>query len=167
MSESEETKWRLDGVEPEEAEEKAAELSSEDDEKKEELQQSVQTKAEEIGGGGEGSLITRPEEVPITEAPQKNERIVKTKRPTVKREPDYGTNIAKISKQLERQANQLTRIEKVILPLQRSVNRIDKQSNTIKQIYSKVIQLQRQIRSTKSGKQNQGSQKKKSLKGRQ
>src|SRR5919108_545750 len=38
MSESEETKWRLD-AEPEEAEEKAAKLSSEEDEKKEELQQ--------------------------------------------------------------------------------------------------------------------------------
>jgi archaellum component FlaC len=62
----------------------------------------------------------------------------------------------KISKQLERQANQLTRIEKVILPLQRSVNKIDKQSNTIKQLYTKVTQLQRQIRPTKS----QGAQKK-------
>jgi hypothetical protein len=75
MSESEETKWRL-GAEPEEAVERAAELSSEEDEKKEELQQSVQTKAEEIGGGGEGSLITRLEVLPFTEAPQKNERIV-------------------------------------------------------------------------------------------
>ena len=37
MSESEESKWRL-GVEPEQAEERAAELSSEEDGKKEELQ---------------------------------------------------------------------------------------------------------------------------------
>lgn len=34
-------------------------------EKKEELQQTIQTNAEEIGGGGEASLITRPEEEPI------------------------------------------------------------------------------------------------------
>ena len=59
------------------------------------------------------------------------------------------------------QANQLTRIEKVILPLQKSVNKIDKQSNTIKQLYMEVTQLQRQIRSTKSRKQNQSIQKKK------
>ena len=51
----------------------------------------------------------------------------------------------KISKQLERQAAQLARIEKVVLPLQKSFNRIDKQSNTIKQPYSEVTQLQKQI----------------------
>lgn len=171
MSESEETKWRL-GTEPEEAEDRAAELSSEEDEKKEELIQTVQTNAEQIGRGGEGSLITGPEE--ITEAPQKNEMIVKTKRPTAKTEPNSGTNIAKISKQLERQANQLTRIEKVILPLQKSVDKIDKQSNTIKQLYGMITQLQKQIRSTNNRKQSQGIQnkrgksrlKKRSLKGR-
>jgi hypothetical protein len=52
MLESEETKWRL-GVEPEQAEERAAELSSEEDEQKEELPQTIQAKADEIGGGGE------------------------------------------------------------------------------------------------------------------
>jgi hypothetical protein len=62
MSESEETKWRL-GVEPEESEERAAELSSEENEKKEELQQTIQAKSEEIGGGeGEGSLVAEPAE---------------------------------------------------------------------------------------------------------
>ena len=70
-----------------------------------------------------------------------------------------------ISKQLERHATQLAGIEKVVLPLQKSVNKMDKQSNTIKQLYTRVIQLQRQIRSTKNRKQDQGSQKKKSLKG--
>jgi hypothetical protein len=146
MSESEETKWRL-GTEPEEAEERAAELSSEEDEKKEELQQTVQTKVEEIGSGGEGTLITRPKEV--TEAPRK-----KAKRPSV-REPNSNKGMVNISKQLERQATQLARIEKVV------VNRIDKQSNTIKQLYAFVTQLQKQIHSTKNRKQNQGVQKKK------
>jgi hypothetical protein len=158
MSESEETKWRL-GTEPGEAEEKAAELSSEEEEKKEELQGTVQTKAEEIGGG-EGSLITRPEEAPITEVPRKKEQIERTKRPPMKREPNSSKIMINISKQLERQAAQLARIEKVVLPLQKSVDRIDKQSNTIKQLYSDVTQLQRQIRSTKNRKQNQGIQKK-------
>ena len=170
MSKNEETKWRL-GVEPEEAEERAAEPSSEEDEKKEdekkedekkeELQQTIQTKAEEIGGGGEGSLITRPEEVPITEAPKKKEWIAKAKHSSMKREPDSSKSMVKISKQLERQANQLARIEKAILPLQKSVNRIDKQSNTIKQLYIQATQLQRQIRSTKNRKQNHGIQNKK------
>lgn len=77
MSESEETKWRL-GIEPEESVERAAELSAEEDEEKEELQQTIQTNAEEIGGGGEGSLIARPQEIPITEAPKKKQRIAKT-----------------------------------------------------------------------------------------
>ena len=158
MSESEETKWRL-GIEPEEAEEKSAELSSEEDEKKEELQETVQTKAEGIGGGGEGSLIPRPEEVPISEVPRKKEQIARAKRPSVKREPNSNRSMAYISKQLERQAAQLARIEKVVLPLQKSVNRIDKQSNTIKQLYSEVTQLQRQIRSAKNRKQNQDFQK--------
>jgi hypothetical protein len=166
MSESEETKWRL-GAESEEAEKRAAELFPEEDEKKEELQQTIQTKAEEIGGGGEGSLITKLEEVPIIEPPKKKERIVKAKQPTVKKiETDSSISMVKISKQLERQANQLARIEKVVLPLQRSVNKMDKQSNTIKQLYTRVIQLQRHILSTKNRKQDQGSQKKKSLKGR-
>lgn len=165
MSENEETKWRL-GTEPEEVEEKAAELSSEEDEKKEELQETVQTKAEEIGVGGEGSLITRPEEVPISKVPRKKEQIARAKRPSVKREPNSNKGMANISKQLESQAAQLDRIEKVVLPLRKSVDRVDKQSNTIKRLYSEVTQLQRQIRSTKNRKQDQGSQKKKSLKGR-
>src|ERR671910_759261 len=76
MSESEETKWRL-GAEPEEAVERAAELSAEEDEKKEELQQTIRSNAEEIGRGGEGSLIARPQELPITEAPKKKQRIAK------------------------------------------------------------------------------------------
>ncbi|HEU4443900.1 MAG TPA: hypothetical protein VFR94_04415 [Nitrososphaeraceae archaeon] len=67
----------------------------------------------------------------------------------------------KISKQLERQAAHLARIEKIVLPLQKSVNRINKQSNTIKQLYAVVTQLQMQIRSTKNRKQNQGVQKRK------
>ena len=117
MSESEETKWRL-GAEPEEAMEKAAELSAEEDEKKEELQQSIQTNAEEIGRGGEGSLIARPQEVPITEARKKKQRIAKAEHPTVKIKPDSSKSMVKISKQLERQAARLARIEKIVLPLQ-------------------------------------------------
>ena len=157
MSESEETKWRL-GAEPEEAVERAAELSAEEDEKKEELQQTIQTNAEEIGRGGEGSLIARPQEIPITEAPKKKQRIAKAEHPTVKIEPDSSKSMVKISKQLERQAAHLARIEKIVLPLQKSVSRINKQSNTIKQLYNVVTQLQMQMRSTKNGKQNQGVQ---------
>jgi hypothetical protein len=169
MSENEETKWRL-GVEPQEAEGRAAELSSEEDEKKEELQQTIQTNVEEIGGGGEASLITRPEEEPITGALQRRERIAKARRPTTKRESDSSMDIAKISKQLEGQSKQLARIEKVILPpLQKSINKIDKQSSTIKQLYNMVTQLQRRIiRSTNSqGKKPANrSKKRRSLKGR-
>ncbi|HEU4444604.1 MAG TPA: hypothetical protein VFR94_08020 [Nitrososphaeraceae archaeon] len=82
MSESDETKWRL-GAEPEEAEDRAAELSSEKDEKKEKLQHTIQTNVEEIGGGGEGSLITEPEEVQVIEATK--EWMAKVKRPTPKK----------------------------------------------------------------------------------
>ena len=158
MSESEETKWRL-GAEPEEAVERAAELSAEEDEKKEELQQTIQTNAEEIGRGGEGTLIARPQEAPITEARKKKQRIAKAEYPIVKIKSD--SSIVKISKQLERQAAHLARIEKIVLPLQKSVNRINKQSSTIKQLYTVVTQLQMQIRSTKNRKQNQGAQKRK------
>lgn len=69
--------------------------------------------------------------------------------------------MVKISKQLERQAAHLARVEKIVLPLQKSVNRINKQSNTIQQLYTVVTQLQMQIRSTKNRKQNQGAQKRK------
>ena len=69
--------------------------------------------------------------------------------------------MVKISKQLERQAAHLARIEKMVLPLLKSVNRINKQSSTIKQLYTVVTQLQMQIRSTKNRKQNQGAQKRK------
>jgi hypothetical protein len=160
MSESEETKWRL-GAEPEEAVEKAAELSAEEDEKKEELQQSIQPNAEGIGRRGEGSLIARPQEVPITEARKKKQRIAKAEHPTVKIKPDSSKSMVKISNQLEGQAARLARIEKIVLPLQKSVNRINKQSNAIMQLYAVVTQLQMQIRSTKDQKQNQGIQKRK------
>jgi hypothetical protein len=157
MSESEETKWRLGNVEPGETEERAAELSSEEDEQKEELQETVQSKADEIGGGGEGSIIPEPAEEPTIEVPKKKER--KTKAPTLKkREPEASKSIVK---QIERQANQLTRMEKAIVSLQKSVNKMDKQSNTIKQLYVAITQLQRQVLSTKNRKQNQGPQKKK------
>jgi hypothetical protein len=87
--------------------------------------------------------------------------MVNVKRPTPKkRVPDSTKSMVNISKQLERQATQLARIEKVVLPLQKSVNRIDKQSNTMKQLYTVATQLQRQVRSTKNRKQNQGVQRK-------
>jgi hypothetical protein len=101
MSESEETKWRL-GVKPEESEEGAARLPSEEDEEK--LQQTIQAKAEEIGGGEgeEGSLVTGlVEEEPITEPPNKKERKA-TGLFLKKREPDSNKSMTNISKQVER-----------------------------------------------------------------
>jgi hypothetical protein len=145
MSESEETKWRLspqiDKTE-ENAEVVTASLSG-DEQKKDELQQRIQTKAENIGGG-EGSHVTRSEEVPAAEAPRKQKGTKSKLKYTARRKRESNTN--NISKQLERQADQLTRIKKVILPLQKSVNRIEKQSNTIKQLYSSVTYLQRHVR---------------------
>lgn len=157
MSESEETKWRL-GIKPEEAEEKAAELSSEENEKKEELQQTIHAKAEEIGGGeGKVSLVAEPaeEEKPVTEAPKKKEPKEKAGGPSLKKgETNTRSNMIEISRQVERQANQLIRIEKAIVSLQKSVDKIDKQSNTVRQLYSVVTQLQRLVRSNKNQKQN-------------
>ena len=125
------------------------------------MQDTVQTNAEEIGGGGEGSLITKPEEVPITKAPEKKERITKTRRLAKKKELDSSKNLAKISKELERHTNQLARIEKAIMPLQKSINKIDKQSNTMKQLYTKITQLQSNTHSTSNIKQTQGAKGKK------
>jgi hypothetical protein len=143
MSESEETKWRL-SPEIDKTEENAEVVTaslSEDEQKKDELQQRIQTKAENIGGG-EGSHVTRPEEVP--EAPRKQKGTKSKLKYTARKKRESDTN--NISKQLKRQADQLTRIEKVILPLQKSVNRIEKQSNAIKQLYSSVTYLQRHVR---------------------
>jgi hypothetical protein len=168
MSEGEETKWRL-GVQSEGAEERAAELSAEEDEKKEQLQQKIQTKAEELGGGGEGSIVTKPEEAPIVETLPKGKQAAKTKRPALTREMGSNIDMTKILQQLERQADQVSRIEKVILPLQRLVNKIDKQANTIKQLYMQISQIQRRLRSIKSQGKKPASRSKKrgSIKGRQ
>lgn len=162
MSESEETTWRLtrEGEETEDKTSAVNPLPSDDEQKKAEFQQTIPAKAEDIGGGGEGSLVNEPEEVSVTEAPRKQERKPKGI-PRKKKESDTDNNVAKLSKQLERQANQLMRIEKVILPLQKSVTKIDKQTNTIKQLYGTVTQLQRQIRLNQNRKQNHGLQKKK------
>ena len=143
-------------VRPEQTEERAAELSSEKDLQKEELQQTIQARADEIGGGGgEGSIVAEQTQEPIADAPKKKER--KTKALTVKKsELDTSKSMA----QIERHANQLTRIEKAITSLQKSVNKIDKQSNTIKQIHMVVTQLQKQIRSSKNRKQVRVTQKK-------
>jgi hypothetical protein len=145
MSESEETKWRL-SPEIDKTEENAEVVTaslSEDEQKKDELQQRIQTKVENIGGG-EGSHVTRSEEVPVAKAPRKQKGTKSKLKYTARRKRESDTN--NISKQLERQADQLTRIEKVILPLQKSVNRIEKQSNTIKQLYGSVTYLQRHVR---------------------
>lgn len=64
-----------------------------------------------------------------------------------------------ISKQLEKQSNQLVKIEKVLQPLQKSFNKIDRQSITIKQLYSVVMQLQREIDRQK--KQQQATERRK------
>ena len=167
MSEGEETKWRL-GVQSEGVEDRAAELSAEEDEKKEQLQQKVQTKAEELGGGGEGGIVTRQEEAPIVETSSRLKRVAKTKRPALRREQGSDIDMTKISRQLERQANQLARIEKGILPLQRSVNKRDKLSNSIKHLSTQISQIHRHIRSTKSqGKKlASGSKRRRSIKGR-
>ncbi len=150
MSENEETKWRL-GTETGQEEDKSS-SSSEEEYEKEALQERVQAKAEDIAGGGEASLLTKPEEeVPITDKQyQFTTKEKKTKKPskakvlTKKKESD-NANLTGISKQLEKHSNQLVRIEKMLQPLQKSFNKIDRQSTTIKQLYSVVIQLQREI----------------------
>jgi hypothetical protein len=142
MSESEETKWRLSTA----SEQRDTASSSEEQEKKEELQERVQSKVENIGGGGEGSLVTKTD-VPIIEA-RKQKR--KTRKKSLKssdasRKKEPINNLAAISKLLKKQANQLARIEKISQQLQKSFNKMDKQSNTIKQLYTIVTQLQRQL----------------------
>ena len=98
------------------------------------MQQTIQARADEIGGGGEGSIATGAEEE--LEVPKKRERKVKAL--NVKRS-ELDTS-KEMTKQIERQANQLARIEKAITSLQKSINKTDKQSNTIKQIYVVVTQ---------------------------
>jgi hypothetical protein len=66
-----------------------------------------------------------------------------------------------ISRQLEKQSNQLVKIEKVLQPLQKSFNKIDRQSTTIKQLYSVVIQLQREIDRQKKQQPQQSTQRRK------
>jgi hypothetical protein len=143
MSESEETKWRLSTASEQRD---TASSSSEEQEKKEELQERVQSKAEDIDGGGEGSLVTKTD-VPIIEA-RKQQR--KTRKKSLKssdasRKKEPINNLPTISKLLKKQANQLARIEKISQQLQKSFNKMDKQSNTIKQLYTIVTQLQRQL----------------------
>jgi hypothetical protein len=151
MSENEEMKWRL-STETGQEEDKAS-SSSEEQQEKEALQETVQAKAEDIAGGeGEASLLTKPEEeVPITDKQyQSTTKEKKTKKPskakvlTKKKEYD-NANLTGISRQLEKQSNQLVKIEKVLQPLQKSFNKIDRQSITIKQLYSVVMQLRREI----------------------
>lgn len=77
MSENEETGWRLSVETGQEEKERAAELLAEDEKQEEELQQKVQAKAEDIAGGGEASLVTKPEEVPIIEPTKKERKVMK------------------------------------------------------------------------------------------
>jgi|SRR5215217_1055814 len=154
MSENEEMKWGLSTETGQEEDKASSSSSSEEQHEKEALQKTVQAKAEDIaGGGGEASLLTKPEEeeVPITDKQyQSTTKEKKTKKPskakvlTKKKEYD-NANLTGISRQLEKQSNQLVKIEKVLQPLQKSFNKIDRQSITIKQLYSVVMQLRREI----------------------
>ena len=148
MSENEEMKWRI-STENGQEEDKAS-SSSEEQQEKEALQERVQAKAEDIAGGGEASLLTKQEEVPITDKQyqstikeKRTKKPSKTKVLTRKKKESDNANLTGISKQLEKQSNQLVKIEKVLQPLQKSFNKIERQSTTIKQLYSVVIQLQR------------------------
>jgi hypothetical protein len=146
MSENEETGWRLSVETGQEEKERAAGPLAEDEKQEEELQQKVQAKAEDIAGGGEASLVTKPE-VPIIEPTKQGRKVMKKslKARAATKKKESNNNLATISKQLEKQANRLVRIEKLIQPLQKSFNKIDKQSNTIKQLYTILTQLQRQM----------------------
>jgi hypothetical protein len=167
MSENEEMKWRL-STETGQEEDKAAE--EEEQQEKEALQERVQAKAEDIaGGGGEASLLTKQEEeeVPITDKQyQSTTKEKKIKKPSkakvlTKKKESGNANLSGISKQFEKQSNQLVKIEKVLQPLQKSFNKIDRQSITIKQLYSVVIQLQREIGRQKKQQPQQPTQRRK------
>jgi len=162
MSENEETGWRLSVQTGQEEKERAAGPLAEDEKQEEELQQKVQAKAEDIAGGGEASLVTKPEEVPIIEPTKQGRKVMKKslKARAATRKKESNNNLATISKQLEKQANGLVRIEKLIQPLQKSFNKIDKQSNTIKQLYTILTQLQRQMHHRQFQQQRQSTQKK-------
>jgi hypothetical protein len=71
-----------------------------------------------------------------------------------------------MSKQLEKQSEQLARIEKVVQSLQNSFNKIYRQSNTIKQLYGIVTQLQRQIHRQIQQQQKQQQQRTQKKKGK-
>jgi hypothetical protein len=146
MSESEETEWRLRSTETKQEDKVSSSLL--EGKNGDDLQERVQAKAEAIGGGGgggEGSFVTKPEEIPAAEDTKQvgktMKKSLKTKGAT--RNKEYNNNLATISKQLEKQANQLAKIEKLIQTLQKSFRTIDKQSNTIKKLYTIVTQLQR------------------------
>ena len=163
MSESEETEWRLSDMEPKQDDRVS---SSSVEPENEDLQERVQAKAEAIGGGGagQGSLVTKPEEIPVTEATKQGGKTMKKslKARGTTRKKGSNNGFATISKQLEKQANQLARIEKLIQPLQKSFHKIDDQSNTIKKLYTIVTQLQRkQMHSSQFLQQQQKSSSKK------
>jgi hypothetical protein len=162
MSENEETGWRLSVETGQEEKERAAGPLAEDEKQEEELQQKVQAKAEDIAGGGEASLVTKPEEVPIIEPTKQGRKVMKKslKARASTKKKESNNNLATISRQLEKQANHLVRIEKLIQPLQKSFNKIDKQSNTIKQLYTILTQLQRQMHHRQFQQQRQSTQKK-------
>jgi hypothetical protein len=162
MSENEETGWRLSVQTGQEEKESAAGPLAEDKKQEEELQQKVQAKAEDIAGGGEASLVTKPEEGPIIEPTKQGRKVTKKslKARAATRKKESNNNLATISKQLEKQANHLVRIEKLIQPLQKSFNKIDKQSNTIKQLYIILTQLQRQMHHRQLQQQRQSTRKK-------
>jgi hypothetical protein len=145
MSESEETEWRLRSTETKQEDKVSSSLEWKE---REDLQERVQAKAEAIGGGsggGEGSLVTKLEEIPATEDTKQGGKTMKKSLKTegAIRKKESKNNLATISKQLEKQANQLARIEKLIQASQKSFHTIDKQSNTIKKLYTIVTQLQR------------------------
>ena len=146
MSESEETEWRLRTTETKQ-EDKVLSPSLEG-KNRADLQERVQAKAEAIGGGsggGEGNLVTKPEEIPATEDTKQGGKTMKKSLKTggATRKKESNNNLATISKQLEKQAIQLARIEKLIQALQKYFHTIYKQSNTIKKLYTIVTQLQR------------------------
>ena len=86
------------------------------------------------------SLLTKPEEeLPITDKQyQSTTKAKKRKKPSkakvlTKKKQSDNANLTGMSKQLEKQSNQLVKIEKLLQPLQKSFNKIDRQSTTVKQ----------------------------------
>ena len=109
------------------------------------VQEGVEARAEQEVVGAEAIRSIEEEEQETVAKDKAQKRKQSKKKTSASRRKKEESGITSIKKQLEKQTDDLARIDQVLQPLRKLAKGLDVQSKVVKEIASSVKQLQRQM----------------------